>query len=280
MWPCTQDSAAPRSGICLNCFVAGPAVTQVIKSGGGYEDVQAAIDQLVPYNPTANPARVPELQGEWRLIWSSATAEVTKVCAHHRVRVRFCILDSLNAQPTKPSWFCFPCAVSSALDPPPCSPCFVLCCICLSEYTEFEVNGLDIFGTSSLSTAFEYVLRRVSQQSATSGLSSSFSHAKMFQQSYSRFRERAYWMSLLASRPQRFVLHILRYNFYFFFSLVILSIWGSLNQGQPVPSPLIVCYHSLRPVFLSSPLLSLLMFYSSWKNHSFFFMLLSLEYGF
>jgi hypothetical protein len=51
----------------------------VIRGGGDEAAVQAAIEWLAPFNPTSAPARSPELQGEWRLLWSSATAEVTKV---------------------------------------------------------------------------------------------------------------------------------------------------------------------------------------------------------
>ncbi|KAK3247394.1 hypothetical protein CYMTET_43106 [Cymbomonas tetramitiformis] len=49
-----------------------------IKGGGDSAQVQNAIDGLVPYNPTPDPARSPQLEGTWRLLWSSDTAEVTK----------------------------------------------------------------------------------------------------------------------------------------------------------------------------------------------------------
>ena len=60
----------------------------VIRGGGDEAAVQAAIEWLAPYNPTAEPARSPQLEGEWRLLWSSATAEVTKV----RCRVLLCFV--------------------------------------------------------------------------------------------------------------------------------------------------------------------------------------------
>lgn len=66
--------------------VAAPADAQqareqllaVIRGGGDENQVEEAIAYLLPYNPTDAPARAPQLEGEWRLLWSSATAEVTK----------------------------------------------------------------------------------------------------------------------------------------------------------------------------------------------------------
>mmetsp|Transcript_16685 Transcript_16685/g.23007 ORF Transcript_16685/g.23007 Transcript_16685/m.23007 type:complete len:275 (-) Transcript_16685:90-914(-) len=51
---------------------------ETISSGGDSKEVQLAIDNLVPFNPTNEPARSPKLEGEWRLLWSSDVAEVTK----------------------------------------------------------------------------------------------------------------------------------------------------------------------------------------------------------
>lgn len=62
----------------------------VIRGGGDESAVLAAIDWLAPFNPTAAPARSPQLEGEWRLLWSSATAEVTKV----RCRVFLLVLGA------------------------------------------------------------------------------------------------------------------------------------------------------------------------------------------
>lgn len=41
-------------------------------------EVVQAIEYIAPFNPTPSPAQAPELQGEWRLLWSSQSAEVTK----------------------------------------------------------------------------------------------------------------------------------------------------------------------------------------------------------
>eukprot|EP00242_Pyramimonas_sp_CCMP2087_P007388 CAMPEP_0198208126 /NCGR_PEP_ID=MMETSP1445-20131203/11526_1 /TAXON_ID=36898 /ORGANISM="Pyramimonas sp., Strain CCMP2087" /LENGTH=155 /DNA_ID=CAMNT_0043881407 /DNA_START=182 /DNA_END=646 /DNA_ORIENTATION=- len=49
-----------------------------IARGGGELEMERAIDLLAPFNPTPNPARSPQLQGEWRLLWSSQSAEVTR----------------------------------------------------------------------------------------------------------------------------------------------------------------------------------------------------------
>eukprot|EP00240_Pyramimonas_obovata_P014720 CAMPEP_0118933240 /NCGR_PEP_ID=MMETSP1169-20130426/11760_1 /TAXON_ID=36882 /ORGANISM="Pyramimonas obovata, Strain CCMP722" /LENGTH=218 /DNA_ID=CAMNT_0006875979 /DNA_START=343 /DNA_END=999 /DNA_ORIENTATION=+ len=49
-----------------------------ISAGGDYSEVERAIEYLAPFNPTPNPAQSPQLQGEWRLLWSSQSAEVTK----------------------------------------------------------------------------------------------------------------------------------------------------------------------------------------------------------
>uniref|UniRef100_A0A061RTJ7 Plastid lipid-associated protein/fibrillin conserved domain-containing protein n=1 Tax=Tetraselmis sp. GSL018 TaxID=582737 RepID=A0A061RTJ7_9CHLO len=49
-----------------------------IASGSDYDEVEAAIRRLTPFNPSPQPAQSEILQGNWKLLWSSQTAEVTK----------------------------------------------------------------------------------------------------------------------------------------------------------------------------------------------------------
>eukprot|EP00873_Tetraselmis_striata_P002045 jgi/Tetstr1/422309/TSEL_013153.t1 len=62
-----SDGAATRQQL-LDCIAAG----------GDFEEVEAAIQLLLPFNPVPNPVEAGALQGNWRLLWSSQTAEVTK----------------------------------------------------------------------------------------------------------------------------------------------------------------------------------------------------------
>ena len=79
-----DDGAATRRQL-LDC----------INAGGAEEDVQEAIRLLAPFNPT--PSLGQSLQGNWKLLWSSDAAEVTKVVMEHAARwLHANVLDSLT----------------------------------------------------------------------------------------------------------------------------------------------------------------------------------------
>lgn len=61
------DAAATRQQL-LDCIAAG----------GDFEEVESAIELLLPFNPVPDPVERGTLQGNWKLLWSSQTAEVTK----------------------------------------------------------------------------------------------------------------------------------------------------------------------------------------------------------
>ena len=65
-----DDGAATRRQL-LDC----------INAGGAEEDVQEAIRLLAAFNPT--PSLGQSVQGNWKLLWSSDAAEVTKVVMDH-----------------------------------------------------------------------------------------------------------------------------------------------------------------------------------------------------